>query len=145
VAQIVDMPTVTLPVGGTNGTFTPLLGIAGVVGVKSGFTSAAGGCDVLALLEGVHGVPIEVLAVVVGDHGGGDQITGAGLDALSIARPAISSVLAVDVASRGQRVAVASDSGHSVPVVVRSDLSVLAWPGQRITESLQVTRPLRAG
>ena len=63
--QIVDMPTVTLPVGGTVGSYTPLLGVDGVVGVKSGFTSAAGGCDILALLQNVNGIPVEVLAAVV--------------------------------------------------------------------------------
>jgi D-alanyl-D-alanine carboxypeptidase (penicillin-binding protein 5/6) len=143
--QIVDMPTVTLPVGGTVPTYTPLLGVDGVVGVKSGFTSAAGGCDVLALLESVHGTPVVVLAAVVGNRVGTDVITGAGLEALSIARPAMSSVQSVDLAPRGTRLAVATASGHTVSVVARSDLSVLAWPGQRITASLHVARRPRAG
>jgi D-alanyl-D-alanine carboxypeptidase (penicillin-binding protein 5/6) len=143
--QIVDMPTVTLPVGGTVGSATPLVGIDDVVGVKSGFTSAAGGCDILALQEDVHGLPVEVLGAVVGDHVGTDPITGAGLDALSIARPAMSSVHEVDLASRGKQLAVASVAGHSVPVVASTELSVLAWPGQLVTESLQVTRRPPAG
>jgi D-alanyl-D-alanine carboxypeptidase (penicillin-binding protein 5/6) len=143
--QIINMPAVTLPIVGTVGTTTPLLGNDNVVGVKSGFTSAAGGCDVLALREDIHGVPVEVLAVTVGDHMGADVITNAGLQALSIARLAISSVRDVEVASRGQQLAVASVSGHSVPVVAASELSVLAWPGQRVTESVQITRHPRAG
>ena len=48
-ASIVRMPSVTLPVAGTVATYTPLLGFLGTVGVKSGFTSQAGGCDVLAV------------------------------------------------------------------------------------------------
>ena len=143
--QIVDMPSVTLPVGGTVTTYTPLLGVDGVVGVKSGFTSAAGGCDVLALLQRVDGTPIVVLAAVVGNHVGTDVITGAGLQALSIARPAMASVQSVDIARVGSRLAVATASGHTVPVVARTGLSVLAWPGQRITESLHVARLPRAG
>ncbi len=143
--QIVNMPVVTLPVAGTVGTTTPLLGNDNVVGVKSGFTSAAGGCDVLALREDIHGAPVEVLAATVGDHMGEDVITNAGLQALSIARLAISSVRDVRVASRGQPLAVASVSGHSVPVVASTELSVLAWPGQRVTESLQVKRRPPAG
>ena len=143
--QIVDMPAVTLPVAGTVESYTPLVGTDGVVGVKSGFTTAAGGCDVLALLEGVHGVPVEVLAAVIGEHVGTDVITDAGMDALSIARPAASSVQFVDIAPRGSRVATASIPGHSVSVVARSDLAVIAWPGQRITESLHVARRPRAG
>jgi serine-type D-Ala-D-Ala carboxypeptidase (penicillin-binding protein 5/6) len=143
--QIVNMPAVTLPIAGTVGSTTPLLGNDNVVGVKSGFTSAAGGCDVLALREDIHGIPVEVLVATIGDHTGGDAITDAGLQALSIARLAISSVQDVDVASRGQRLAVASVSGHSVPIVASTQLSVLAWPGQRITESLRVTRRPPAG
>lgn len=143
--QIVAMPAVTLPVGGTVTTFTPLLGVDGVVGVKSGYTSAAGGCDVLALLQMVDGVPVEVLAAVVGDHVGDDVITDAGLEALSIARPAMADVRSIDLAPSGTQLAVATASGNSVPVVARSDLTVLAWPGQRVTEFLQVARRPRAG
>jgi D-alanyl-D-alanine carboxypeptidase (penicillin-binding protein 5/6) len=143
--QIVDMPAVTFPVGGTVTSYTPLLGIDGVVGVKSGFTSAAGGCDVLALLQKVDGVPVEVLAAVVGDHVGVNVIADAGLQALSIARPAMADVRIVDLAPRGARLAVATASGYMVSVVARSDLSVLAWPGQTITESLHVARRPRAG
>jgi D-alanyl-D-alanine carboxypeptidase (penicillin-binding protein 5/6) len=145
VDQIVDMPTVTLPVGGTVGSYTPLIGIDGVVGVKSGFTSAAGGCDVLALRQNVDGVPLEVLVAVVGEHEGVDVIASAGLDALSVARPAMSNVRVVDVAPRGTRLAVASVAGHSVSIVARIDLSVPAWPGQTITESLNIASRPRAG
>ena len=45
------MPSITLPVAGTVSTYTPLLGIQGVIGVKSGFTTQAGGCDVLAVMR----------------------------------------------------------------------------------------------
>ncbi len=90
-------------------------------------------------------MPVEVLAAVVGDHTGSDVIADAGLEALSIARSAMAGVRSVDLAPRGARLAVATASGHMVSVVARSDLSVLAWPGQRITESLHVARRPRAG
>ena len=50
-ASMVQMTSVTLPVAGTISTYTPLLGLQGVIGVKSGFTTAAGGCDVLAVVR----------------------------------------------------------------------------------------------
>jgi D-alanyl-D-alanine carboxypeptidase (penicillin-binding protein 5/6) len=56
-AGIVRMSSVTLPVAGTISTYTPLLGFQGVIGVKSGFTTAAGGCDVVAVVRMVHGQP----------------------------------------------------------------------------------------
>ena len=41
------MPSVTLPVAGTVSRATRRsIGTDGVIGVKSGFTTAAGGCDV---------------------------------------------------------------------------------------------------
>ena len=39
-ASMVTMSSITLPVAGTISTYTPLLGLQGVIGVKSGFTSA---------------------------------------------------------------------------------------------------------
>jgi D-alanyl-D-alanine carboxypeptidase (penicillin-binding protein 5/6) len=145
IAQIVDMPSVTLPVGGTVSTFTPLLGEDGVVGVKSGFTSAAGGCDVLALDVQVGGKTLEVLAVVVGDHIGEDVITEAGLQALSVARAAAADVKELDVVPTGERVAVASARGHASAVVTRSSATVLAWPGQPIERSFTVSSHPRLG
>ena len=50
-AAIVKMSSVTLPVAGTISTYTPLLGLQGIIGVKSGYTTEAGGCDVLATLR----------------------------------------------------------------------------------------------
>ena len=49
VRSIVDQTEVDLPVAGFVNSFTPLVGDHDVVGVKSGRTSAAGGCDVMAL------------------------------------------------------------------------------------------------
>ena len=66
---IVRMSSVTLPVAGTISTYTPLLGFEGVIGVKSGFTTAAGGCDVIAVMRTVQGLPTMVLAAVTGQTG----------------------------------------------------------------------------
>jgi serine-type D-Ala-D-Ala carboxypeptidase (penicillin-binding protein 5/6) len=143
--QIVNQPTVTLPIAGTVGSYTPLIGYGGVVGVKSGFTSAAGGCDLLALVQSVHGQRVEILSAVLGDQVGDDVITGAGLAALDIARQALAHVQLVTVAAPGQRVATVTVAGYSAPVIVRSGVSMLAWPGQRLVETLEVDRPPPAG
>src|ERR1019366_2573588 len=49
VRSIVIQPSVTLPVAGTVASFTPYVGIDNVIGVKSGRTAEAGGCDVMAM------------------------------------------------------------------------------------------------
>ena len=49
VRSIVDQTSVTLPFAGVEDSFTPDVGIDNVIGVKSGRTLAAGGCDVMAM------------------------------------------------------------------------------------------------
>ena len=75
-AGIVKMTSVTLPVAGTISTYTPLLGVDGVIGVKSGFTTAAGGCDVVAVMREVHGR--SVLDTRCGDRSGRSERAGDG-------------------------------------------------------------------
>ncbi len=145
VAQIVEQTTVTLPVSGTVGSYTPLVGIDGVVGVKSGFTSAAGGCDVLALHTVVAGKPVTVLAAVVGYHDGVDVIAGAGLEALALARSVAGGIRRYQAVARGERVGTAGARGRSSAVVTISSDAVPAWPGERVVRSLVVSHDPRLG
>ena len=73
-AKDVTMPSITLPVAGTISTYTPLLpgsvtGVPGVVGVKSGYTTHAGGGDILAYQSSVDGKPFVTLAAVSSQQG----------------------------------------------------------------------------
>ena len=70
VRAIVDQPSVTLPVAGRLGSFTPYAGVDNVVGVKSGRTDAAGGCDVMAMTFTLNGQTQLAFAVVLGARGG---------------------------------------------------------------------------
>ena len=92
VRAIVRQATVTLPVAGTVNSFTPLVGFDNVVGVKSGRTDAAGGCDVLAMTFDQSGVTRIIYAVVLGQRGG-DLLTPAGQAALALARSALANRL----------------------------------------------------
>jgi D-alanyl-D-alanine carboxypeptidase (penicillin-binding protein 5/6) len=65
-AQIVRMRSVWLPVAGIVTTFTPYLGQSGVVGVKTGYTSQAGGCDVMAYQDAVGRRDVLIVTVVLG-------------------------------------------------------------------------------
>jgi serine-type D-Ala-D-Ala carboxypeptidase (penicillin-binding protein 5/6) len=64
-AQIVGQSSVTLPVAGEVGSYTPYVGKPHVVGIKSGNTDAAGGCDVMAYDAFIGGVTVRVIAVVL--------------------------------------------------------------------------------
>ena len=63
-AALVDQTSISLPMAPDQGSFTPLIGQEGVVGVKSGWTTAAGGGDVMALKVPVAGRTEMVLAAV---------------------------------------------------------------------------------
>jgi D-alanyl-D-alanine carboxypeptidase (penicillin-binding protein 5/6) len=148
-AQAVAMPAVTLPVAGTVSSYTPMLpgGVTwptpGVVGVKSGFTDAAGGGDILAYRATVHGSPLTVLAAVTSQEGPTVLHASGEMD-LGLARAAAGAVVSVSLVSSGQRVGTVADGGRSVPVVATSAASLLAWPGQRVHQAVAASR-LRAG
>jgi D-alanyl-D-alanine carboxypeptidase (penicillin-binding protein 5/6) len=61
-AEIVDLSTVSLPLVGTAPNIVTEIGANGVVGIKSGYTSEAGGCMVLALYRTIDGRSTLVLA-----------------------------------------------------------------------------------
>jgi len=102
VRGIVSLPRTLLPVAGVVQSFTPFVGQGGVVGVKSGFTGAAGGCDVMAVQFHLMNSVITTYAVVLGAHGN-DPLGTAGTDALALSRSIRSSIARV-VTSTGLQI-----------------------------------------
>jgi D-alanyl-D-alanine carboxypeptidase (penicillin-binding protein 5/6) len=88
VRSIVAQTSVDLPVSGYENSFTPFVGMDHVVGVKSGRTGAAGGCDVMALAFRQDGRERIVYSVVLGQRGG-DLLGPAGNAALALAQSAL--------------------------------------------------------
>jgi D-alanyl-D-alanine carboxypeptidase (penicillin-binding protein 5/6) len=131
-ASMVQMSSVTLPVAGTISTYTPLLGLQGVIGVKSGFTNAAGGCDVLGVVRTVHGKPTLILAAVTGQQGP-VVLAQAGLHALALVDAAAPLIGATTVLPGNQVVAHVSQGGSTVNARTVSSASVLTWPGVTAT------------
>lgn len=90
VRSIVIQTSVTLPYAGVEDSFTPDVGIDNVIGVKSGRTAAAGGCDVMAMTFREGTATRVAYAVVLGQEGG-DLLTPAGEAALALANSAVAS------------------------------------------------------
>ena len=67
-ASVADMPTANLPGVGTVHNIVTAVGTDGIVGVKSGYTSQASGCMVLAAWRTVHGRSVLVLASALGQR-----------------------------------------------------------------------------
>ncbi len=143
-ARSVTMSQVTLPVAGTLDTYTPLIGVDGVVGVKSGFTSQAGGCVVTALRRTVQGRPMVILAAVLGQEAY-DALAAAGLSALHLADAAAGAVVQAPALVPGMPVATAAAAGHTVTVRTTGGLHLLGWPGQVVARAVVVTAHPRAG
>lgn len=114
-AGIVAQGSVELPVAGLVGSYTPELGRGGVVGVKSGFTSQAGGCDVMAREFGVGGVHVLVLAVVLGQ-------TSSRVDALAAAGTVNLMLTA----------ALASHLYGDLVTLAHHPVGTLGWPGHGV-------------
>jgi serine-type D-Ala-D-Ala carboxypeptidase (penicillin-binding protein 5/6) len=112
VRSIVVQPSVTLPVAGTLGSYTPYAGVDNVVGVKSGRTDAAGGCDVMAMTFTLHGTTQLAFAVVLGARGG-DLLGPAGDEALALEHSVI-------------------DSHRSVSWPAGTVVGTIGWDNQRV-------------
>jgi D-alanyl-D-alanine carboxypeptidase (penicillin-binding protein 5/6) len=149
-AQAVAMPAVTLPVAGTVPTYTPLLPgsstgpTPGVVGVKSGFTSAAGGGDILAYQATVDGRSLMVLAAVTSQEMATVLHVAGEMD-LGLAQSAAGHLESMEVVAAGHQVGTVADGGSAVPVVATTSAGLLAWPGQTARLSLLPSRRLRPG
>jgi D-alanyl-D-alanine carboxypeptidase (penicillin-binding protein 5/6) len=143
-AGLVKMSSVTLPVAGTISTYTPWLGFQGVIGVKSGFTTAAGGCDVVAVVRMVHGRSTLILSAVIGQTGP-DVLLRAGFIALNLADHASTSIRATPLVRAGEVVAHVSVAGHTVAATAASTADVLSWPGVSADRVLVDGRAIVAG
>jgi len=136
-ARIVHLQSVWLPVAGIVTSYTPGIGSVpgfpvtpGVVGIKSGITSEAGGCDVMAYDTTVGRHDVQVLSVVLGQHVKNDE----GLDLGAAGHAAL--VLSIGAANHlhGWRVTTARRAvgsigwgSRSVPVLATSTIIVPAF------------------
>ncbi len=67
--QIAALTKVQLPVAGELGSYTPYIGTDGVVGVKSGYTLASGGCVSMAINVTLGGIVVPTYEVVLSQQG----------------------------------------------------------------------------
>jgi D-alanyl-D-alanine carboxypeptidase (penicillin-binding protein 5/6) len=141
VKAMVQMPDVTLPLAGTIKTYTPLLGLQGILGVKSGFTTAAGGCDVVAVVRSIHGVPVMLLAAITSQQGP-DVLALAGLHGLALVDTVEPLIGTTTILHKGELVARVTSAGRTVTATAASSASVLTWPGTTATRAFHPVRHL---
>jgi D-alanyl-D-alanine carboxypeptidase (penicillin-binding protein 5/6) len=143
--SIVRQPAATLPDGTTLRNYDTLLGRSGVIGIKTGSTTAAGGCFMLAAQGVVKGRPVEVLAVVLGQHS--SPLIGAALHASqALVSPALAALRTFTAVPAGTTVAqVVSDWASPVAVKSTRAISLVALPGMTVHLAVKLTAGGRPG
>jgi D-alanyl-D-alanine carboxypeptidase (penicillin-binding protein 5/6) len=141
-SQLVSMPSVSLPEVGTVGSYTPLVGTDGVIGVKSGLTTQAGGCDVMATVRMVGNHQVLVLSAVLGQTSASDRLAAAGAAALSINQAVAGGIVAVHAVSAQRPATSVGWSSERVGLVTKGSIIVPSWPGLTVSVSSRLTRPI---
>jgi D-alanyl-D-alanine carboxypeptidase (penicillin-binding protein 5/6) len=125
-AQIVAMPTATIPIEGTVRNYNTLLGSDGVTGIKTGSTSSAGGCLLFAAHHQIGGRTVTIIGAVLGQQGttmhGLPQALSASARLIESAAGAVNIYTPIKA---GQTIATIAGS-H---LVAATNLTILGWPG----------------
>jgi D-alanyl-D-alanine carboxypeptidase (penicillin-binding protein 5/6) len=144
-AAIVRLEQVTIPGVGTVSSVNQLLGVDGVIGIKTGFTEQAGGNLAFAAKREAGGQQVDVFGIVLG------QVSRPA--AFSATRAALASLDGglefKRVLTTGQPIAsVDTPWGDSVDLIVNEDVQLLVWPGFNMTTAVELDKfsaPKHAG
>jgi D-alanyl-D-alanine carboxypeptidase (penicillin-binding protein 5/6) len=144
-AQIVGMSQVELPGVGTVGNVNELLGVGGVVGIKTGQTEAAGGNLAFAAQRNVGGQMVEVIGAIFNQEDRAAAFDGT----IGVLNSLNSNLQVLRVVPAGQPVGTVDPAwGAAVDVVVAQDVTMLVWPGmtlETIVEFDEVPAGVKAG
>jgi serine-type D-Ala-D-Ala carboxypeptidase (penicillin-binding protein 5/6) len=143
--QIVAMPQVKLPVAGVAYNVNAALGHDGIVGVKTGSSSQAGGCLAFAATRTVAGSRVEIVGVVLGVTATSAQPSE--LDGVISASENLLASIGADlehaeVIQPGAILGTVSSTwAAGSAAVAATGVSVTAWPGTPVTVTV-TPRPL---
>jgi serine-type D-Ala-D-Ala carboxypeptidase (penicillin-binding protein 5/6) len=152
-ARIVAMPQVTLPVAGVQYNVDGLLGSDGIVGIKTGSTSQAGGCFVFAAHELVGRRTVTVVGAVLHQLATRSQpsiIEAAFKASTSLLASVRRALVRLTLVRRGATLAwVEAPWGDRVALRAAASASLLGWPGLPLQAKVVAARhpaaPLEAG
>lgn len=140
-AEIVNQPTATLPVAGKVNNVNWLLGVDGIVGIKTGNTDQAGGNFLFAANRVVDGQKVEVLGVILGAPLRNTAIN----DSRALIQSLDKGFEKVSLVKKGQVLgSYALPWGENVNAVASSSLNGLIWKGQPSVFSVSM-KPVSVG
>lgn len=136
-------PSVLIPTSSVVYNLNFDLGRDGIIGIKTGSTSSAQGCYLVAAQQNVGGKVVTVVGAVLGQPGGSLGPNTAAVNAGDALIKSISAALhSYPVFSPGQRVGeVAAVWGASAPVTVAQAVTVIGWPGLSVTVAARPDLP----
>lgn len=141
-ASIVRLEEVTIPGVGPASAVNQLLGVAGIVGIKTGFTEEAGGNFAFAAIREIAGQQVDVYGVILGQGDGIDPFESrqAAFGATTTAIASLESGLEyrLVISNRQPMATVSTDWGDEVDLVVTEDVQLLTWPGVTLETRLEV-------
>ena len=151
--EIVAMPEVTLPVAGRQFNVNGMLGKDGIVGVKTGSTSQAGGCFVFAAHQVVGGRTVTVVGAILHQLATRAQpsiIEGAFHASTTLLASVHHTLVTRQVVHRGQTLAsIKSSWADSIAVTAVKSVSLVGWPGLPIRNTIATVShpalPIKAG
>ncbi len=137
VRSIVDLQSAPFPVVGTIHAANPALGIDGIIGVKSGWTTAANGCLAVAAMDRVRGRDVMLIAVTTGNL---DGLYGAARVDEQLISEERQELVPLPVAAYPAQVHLAlTGSTQSTTLVPRTlDPNFVAWPSAKIVRQILV-------
>jgi D-alanyl-D-alanine carboxypeptidase (penicillin-binding protein 5/6) len=141
-ASIVRLEEITIPGVGTVSSVDLLLGVDGVVGIKTGFTEEAGGNFAFAAIRDIAGQQVDLYGVILGQ---GDGINGfeSRQEAFAATQTVIHDLDAglefrLVISNRQPMATVTTDWGDEVDLVVTEDVQLLTWPGVTMQTTVEV-------
>ena len=135
-AEIVNTKSIRLPTAGTVNNVNELLGVDGIIGIKTGFTEDAGGNLAFAARREAAGQQIDVVGVVLGqkDRPAAFAATRTILNSLNTGLQVVRAIPA------GQPVGQADPAwGGEVDIIVPDDVMMLIWPGMTMQTVVEIT------
>ena len=141
-ASIVRQEEIAIPAVGTVPSVNLLLGVDGVVGIKTGFTEEAGGNFAFAAIRDVAGQQVDVYGIILGQ---GDGIDGfeSRQAAFAATQTAIRDLengleFRLVLSNRQPMATVTTDWGDEVDLVITEDVMLLTWPGVTMQTTVEV-------
>lgn len=144
-ASIVGQQTAELPIAGIVNNVNWLLGSDGVIGIKTGNTTEAGGCFLFAAKRVVNGQNLTIVGALMQ----APDLNTAVKDARTTVVASDNGFVSVKIAAKGQTVGTYKTSwGTTTDAVAGQDLSVLVWRGSQIQVAAKLDKikpPAKAG